>query len=177
MTVSTDAILFYGYCWDDEARWPWLIDEEDEDNGEDWEDRYARARGIIKPTAPYPERTDSHGRTPTDYTPAEQTLIEEHVAYMYRKYELAETSSCVVSTHCTRECPMPYVAVRASLVRSSRGDMAEIKSLAIDPAWPDQLAEFCRIMGIQTNGLRPTWWLVSELTTSKVLRHAPPTSQ
>ncbi len=32
MGTSTDAILFYGYCWDEERRHPWEDDEyEDEE--------------------------------------------------------------------------------------------------------------------------------------------------
>ena len=33
MTVSTDAILFYGYCWDVETSRPWTIGHDDEANG------------------------------------------------------------------------------------------------------------------------------------------------
>lgn len=74
MTVSTDAILFYGYCCDEETRQPWTIgceDDRDHDD-EDWEDRYARVRGVIAPSASFPERIDEYGRAPKDYTPAEQ---------------------------------------------------------------------------------------------------------
>ncbi len=49
MGTSTDAILFYGYCWDEEADWPWMIGCEDEDDhpDEDWMDRYVRVKGLI----------------------------------------------------------------------------------------------------------------------------------
>lgn len=43
MSTSTDAILFYGYCWDDQVDF-WPDDEET-----DWEERYANLAGPDKP--------------------------------------------------------------------------------------------------------------------------------
>ena len=46
MGTSTDAILFYGYCWDDEdVRNPWETADGEEalengDEDDDWETRY-----------------------------------------------------------------------------------------------------------------------------------------
>lgn len=136
MGTSTDAILFYGYCWDEETDRPWTIGREDEDDhpDEDWMDRYARAKGLI-----VDDRTD-----------------------WSKMRELALASGCEVSTHCSHECPMPLVAVTASLIRSWRGHMNEVKSLAVDPAWDRLLAEFCEVLGIRTEGLRAAWWLVSD---------------
>ncbi len=90
MGTSTDAILFYGYCWDEETDRPWTIGRKDEDEDdhpdEDWMDRYIRAKG-------------SSVDDSTDWS---------------KKRELALASGCEVSTHCSRECPMPFVAVTAS---------------------------------------------------------------
>jgi hypothetical protein len=138
MGTSTDAILFYGYCWDQEAHWPWMIDRDDQDDhpDEDWMERYVRAKGMI---VDGPNRTD-----------------------WSRMRELTLASGCEVSTHCSSECPMPLVAVSASLIRSYRGRMNEVKELAVDPTWDGLLAEFCATLGIRTNGLRAAWWLVSD---------------
>lgn len=136
MGMSTDAILFYGYCWDEEAEWPWRIgrdDDDDDDDDDDWTTRYSRAKGVI---------------------------IDEGTDWS-KVRELAQASGCEVSTHCSRECPMPFVAVTASLIRSWRGDMREVKDLTVDPAWDKMLAEFCETLGVRTEGLRAAWWLVS----------------
>jgi hypothetical protein len=39
--------------------------------------------------------------------------------------------------------------------------MTQIKDLAVKPDWDAQLAEFCKLMGINTEGLTCGWWLVS----------------
>jgi len=181
MGQSTDAILFYGYCWEDETSRPWTIgaddvneddgrdEDEDEDDAEDdeWEARYARGKGCLPPSTPFPERmvkpTRENGwsSTPKDYSPAEQAIIDQHTAYWDAKRTIVEAATCGVGTHCSGECPMPYVAVKASETIASRGNMEEITSLAVDPAWDTELAAFCAAMGIKTNGKKAAWWLVS----------------
>ncbi len=123
MGTSTDAILFYGYCWDEEARSPWEIGkDEPSDDDEYWEDRYAQASGLNGP---------------------------------------AEPSLCTVGHHCSGDAPMPYVAIRSSEIRSWRGHMNDVKSLAVDPKWDATLAEFCRVLDIDVSDMKPAWWLVS----------------
>jgi len=172
MGVSTDAILFYGYCWDEEdARNPWEVgrdDATDDDDDDDWEARYARAKGCLPPSAPYPERTVTPTRqngwdsTPNDYSKAEKAIIDQHRAYWDAKQKIADASPCLVDRHCSASCPMAYVAVKASVTTSNRGFPHEITSLAVDPAWSSQLAEFCEVLGIKTKGMKAAWWLVSD---------------
>jgi hypothetical protein len=173
MGVSTDAILFYGYCWDDEDMHnPWQSpdgDDEDDDGGDDgWEERYARAKGCLPPETPYPERTVTPTRengwnsTPKDYSKAEQAIIDKHRAYWDAKGKIADASPCLVDRHCMASCPMAYVAVKKSVTTSNRGCPSEITSLTIDPAWNAQLAEFCETLGIKTKGKKVGWWLVSD---------------
>lgn len=174
MGTSTDAILFYGYCWDDEdVRNPWETADGEEalengDEDDDWETRYARAKGCLPPREPYPERTvtptraNNYDSTPKDYSAAEQAIIDQHSAYWRDKDRIAEASLCLVATHCSNECPMAYVAVSASRTISHRGSPCKITSLAVDPAWNGLLAEFCKTLGIRTKGLQAAWWLVSD---------------
>lgn len=181
MSVSTDAILFYGYCWDEESRNPWEIsldadmdseeadeqDDEDEDE-DDWEARYARAKRCLPPSDKFPERMVTPTRengwssTPKDYSAAEQAIIDQHAAYWEAKHKLVEQATCLVGTHCAGECPMSYVAVKAAHTVNHRGHMTEITSLAVDPTWDAALAEFCTAMGIKTDGKKAAWWLVSD---------------
>jgi hypothetical protein len=173
MGTSTDAILFYGYCWDEEVQHPWKTDEADEADEADedndfWETRYARAKGCLPPSTPFPERTVTPTRengwnsTPKDYSAAEQVIIDRYSAYWEAKEKIADASPCVVGTHCSGECPMPYVAVKASLTISHRGCPSKITSLTIEPNWGDQLAEFCKILGVKTKNKKAAWWLVSD---------------
>jgi hypothetical protein len=172
MSTSTDAILFYGYCWEEETSRPWNIGRDDDEDGEDtddyWEERYARTKGCLPPSDKFPDREVAPTRengwssTPKDYSPAEQTIIDQHRAYWEARREIVEAAPCVVDTHCSGECPMPYVAVAASRTISNRGYMSEITSLAVDPTWNDALAEFCAAMSIKTDGMKAAWWLVSD---------------
>lgn len=171
MGTSTDAILFYGYCWTEETSRPWEIgtdndedeDDEDDEDGDDWEARYALAKGCLPPRDKFPDRVAADGySTPKDYSAAERAIIKQHEAYWAAKRKIVEAAPCGVGTHCSGECPMPYVAVTASQTICSRGDMKEITSLAVDPAWDKALAEFCTAMGIKTDGLKAAWWLVSD---------------
>ncbi len=174
MGQSTDAILFYGYIWDEETRWPWDVgrayDEDDDgedDEDDDWEGRYARTKGCLPPALPFPDRevppTRENGwsTTPTDYTAAEQAIIDQHSAYWEMKRELAKAAPCLVDNHCSDSSPMPYVAVRVSVTNSSRGNPHEITSLAVDPSWDKDLAEFCTAMEIDIRNKKPGWWLAS----------------
>lgn len=166
MGQSTDAILFWGYCWTEETSAPWTIGKDDEDNGdEDWETRWARAKGLNGPTEPFPETRDDRGRQ-VKLSPEQSAVMEKFIAYWAEKRRLAEAAGCVVETHCSADCPMPYVAIKASLTRAWRGSPHEISGLAAEPFWQAGIDEFCAIMGIKTDnaegGGRATWWLVSD---------------
>ncbi len=177
MGVSTNAILFYGYCWDDEAHTPWEIDRNDGDKGadenentdeNDWETRYARTKGCLPPSTPFPDRTVTPTRqnnwssTPTDYSAAERAIIKQHEAYWDKKRKIVEAAPCLVDTHCSASCPMPYVAVSASVTSSHRGHPSKITALTADPAWNAILVEFCKGMNIKIGNKKPSWWLVSD---------------
>jgi len=164
MGVSTNAILFYGYSWDEEDNdRPWTIGVElddledivygDDDDGDDddgdgyydpehhWEARYAAALGCPPPAAD----ADAEART----------------AYRARRKTLVDASPCEVDVHCMNSCPMAYVAVKDSVTVARRGYPQTIEALTINPAWPGQLQRFCQTLGISTAGKLPSWQLVS----------------
>lgn len=133
MGVTTNAVLFYGYCWQEETNMPWTIgDDEPPDVEEEWEDRYLLAI--------------CHGQPPKDYGD---------------RIKLVKKSTCIVDSHCAGTCPMPFVAVRASVITAHRGDMKEVKSLDVGKTWDDDLDKFCELMEISTEGQKPRWWLVA----------------
>lgn len=168
MGVSTDAILFYGYCWDDEDHSLWKTDDANDDDDDGWEERLARAKGCLPPTTPFPERTVEPTRengwssTPKDYDAAEQAIIDQYSAYWRAKGKIVAASPCLVDTHCSASCPMPYVAVRKSVTVSRRGYPSKITSVDVDPAWDAALAEFCETLRIKIGNKKPAWWLVSD---------------
>jgi hypothetical protein len=118
--------LFFGFAWDAETRCPWNVGkdyDEQDDEDEDWEERYARVGG---------------GKD------ALKKLTVE------------------VDTHCSGECPMPLVAVKASKTRAWRGNPMEVTSLEVKPEWEQELRAFCDLMGIDVKDQTPKWWLVSD---------------
>lgn len=169
MGTSTDAILFYGYVWEDETSRPWTIGKEyDEDSDESqdeeddsWEERYANAMGLKRPEAKFPDGVYNVKTGQYDHPTEDQPLLDEYSAYWKAKYELAAASPVMVDTHCSCECPMPLVAIRESYTCSSRGDATEITSLKKKPEWNKQLKTFCKVMGIDVKGKKPGWFLVS----------------
>lgn len=167
MGQSTDAILFYGFCWDDEARWPWNVGktyEEREEDDDDWETRYARLKGLPEPTEKYPNKgiDPRTGRYMEDYTPEEQAIVDRRKAYGDEKRKLTEGLNIEIDTHCSGECPMPFVAVKASKTRAWRGNPMEVTSLEIKSEWEVELRAFCDLMGIDVKDQVPKWWLVSD---------------
>jgi hypothetical protein len=132
MGVSTDAILFYGLCWDDEVELGEASDFEtnhfDIDASDNWEEVY---------------RLRTH-----------RTLD-----YKDPNYEWSDKWPVAISHHCSGDYPMPYVAVQASEVRAWRGSPKEVTSLRVPQIWDQQLREFCSIMKIEWQ--QPKWWLVS----------------
>ncbi len=116
----------------------------------------------MPPTDPFPEGVrDRSGVHEFTYLPNEQAIVDKYEAYWNKRSKLAESSLCTVEHHCSGDVPMPYVAIASSEIRSWRGHMNEVKSLAVDPKWDATLAEFCRVLDIDISDMKPAWWLVS----------------
>lgn len=165
MGQSTNAILFYGYAWDDEdTRQLWRYeggaeesvdddDEESDDHAGDWEDRWAALHGVDEPTEPY-------GEEPSGVeTPARL----KHQAYWKAKSELVEACPIEIDTHCSCESPMWLVAVKATMTTAHRGFPAR-PNFIVPLGADEQLADFMAKMGIpKPKGQdAPAWWLVSD---------------
>lgn len=158
MGQSTDAILFYGYCWDDERRHPWEDDEHEDENAEA---RLARVKGLVEPADPFPETRNRLGQE-VHLNPEQQAVVEGYRAFWAARSELFKATGVECGTHCSESCPMPYVAIATSLTRAWRGSPQEISSLATDGTWQTTLDDFCAALGISTDGMRAAWWLVSD---------------
>lgn len=189
MGQSTNAILFYGYCWDAERRCLWNPDEDEEDEGDDddyeddddeeedeedyddeddedegdWEKRYAALKGVREPNEEYPDKgiDPKTGQYRKDYNAEEQKTVDSYRKYFDAKHKLVEKEPCEIDSHCSCDCPMPFVAIKKSKTISWRGSMNEIVSLDVDPKWNQQLNDFCKLMKIKVGNKKPKWWLVS----------------
>lgn len=152
MGQSTNAILFWGYTWpEEETSRPWEIgkdtdhDADEADDDSDWEGRYAALNGL-----PAPDNNDYSGQDWTDYWEEKRRLLAK--------------SNCVVDTHCSGDCPMPYVAITASHAVAHRGYPNELSNnhMTVMPEWREQIDSFCQLMGIPIPQTEPRWFLVSD---------------
>jgi hypothetical protein len=138
MGQSTDAYLFWGFnlpAAEDEGG------EEIAELTEDWEERFAVAKGVPLP----PEYSD-------ETKPAWHEFWE-------KKRALVKEAGCKVDSHCSCEYPTPFVTVEASFVRAWRGDPKPITSIDVGADWEAKLRAFCETMGIKWQ--TPGWWLAS----------------
>lgn len=152
MGQSTDALLFWGLCSDEEeCHWRnigrdpdeagyYRPDEEDEDYF-DWEPIYASKMGLDEPPDSYEDHKD------------------EYRTYREKRESLIEEAGCSIRMHCHDEFSMPLVAVSDSLTCANRGYPKEIKSMEVGEDWEAKLKKFCEIMGIKW--AEPKWWLAS----------------
>lgn len=140
MSQSTDAILFYGYCWTDESP-PWVdpsdYEAEDEDAGDNKE-RYLRLAG-------FDEKYDGDA------------------SYFDRKREALAKATCEVVRHCSDGCTMYGVAVFGSRMTARRGIPQTIDPAALvpKPEWAEMLRAYCDHMKINVGEQEPAWYLVS----------------
>lgn len=170
MGQSTDAILFYGYCWGEEHE----LFEEDEDSGE-WAEIVAKRRGISNPWDFY--RSSGAERQHSDLPYAKQDEAyktwEKEVGFdemldtwNEEKNKIkAEYEGISVSSHCSCSYPMPYIYIESTDLRASRGYPVEVTLDHITPPtaeWDDSLARFVDDLDIDiSEASGPGWFLVS----------------
>lgn len=168
MGSCASGTLFWGYCWDEERSVPWQTSDEDDsdlNDDTDWEVRYARIRGYLPPSTPYPSRQvtptakNGYRTTPEEYTADEQAVIDQYTEFWGQKRKCASASWCIVESH-GYEGSTPFVAIRDSIVRVSEGDSTEVMNLTVGTDWEAKLEEFSRVMKITPPG-KAAWWLVS----------------
>lgn len=142
MGTSTNAILFYGYVWKEEA-------ELCEDN--EWIDVVLAKRGVKDPYAviPYvkPSEVDSS-------------------AYFEAKRLLEEEIGCDIGFHCSGAYAIPYVFITDSEITAYRGDAVKVASAQLivssNPSWAEKLDAFVQELEIDLSEAQgPGWFLVS----------------
>lgn len=164
MGVSTDAVLFWGYCWG----------EEDVDifqgavpDDAEWEQVVLARRGFVNPwdaardldTCLPGERYEQKQARAKVWTDANRAEID---AWYEAKNAVAAEFGVEVGSHCSGECPMPYLTVPAARILAHRGYAKAINGLpTADPEWRAKLDRFVAEFGIKKPHPEPRWWLVS----------------
>lgn len=185
MGQSTDAILFYGYCWDDElpARAlfdpSWDEDEEDEDHDTTWAEFVALKRGVTNPWASFPPELNNwreHGLTYEEKEIRVKQWIDEHDAELDARRDAIKAIEaefgCDIGWHCSSDYGMPYIFVKESEITASRGNpqkLVSIDELFNDETaglWDEKLSAFVAELGCASRlpQRHPGWWLVSYWT-------------
>src|SRR4051812_38542667 len=123
MGQSTDAILFYGYCWHEEGR---LIEPDGDGDAPEWPEIVLHRRGVVNPWDACPEYTSRAGfRDYTAWRKAADAWVEANRAaidaWCAAQKAAREEFGCMIDTHCSNECGMPYVCVTSSRQEASRG--------------------------------------------------------
>jgi hypothetical protein len=157
---STNAILFYGYCWDEEN--VELFDRQEGDES-DWPKLVLRKRGVKNPWDDYPEQEYAK-MSWSDREAASDRWREEHLANLDAWHEaqkaVEEEFGVVVDSHCSGDCPMPYIS--AFRLVAHRGYPKEVFDLDVKLDWDRNLRKFIEEFGITPPQDKPRWWLVSD---------------
>lgn len=136
MSVSSDALLFYGFSAEDVGDWG-------EIDNDDWEALYAEKKGV----------------SPQVYDGKNQISEEALREYWRKTRKLLLDEPCEIGYHCMDGSAISYVCIKSTLTTASRGTPREVKTLEIDPAWRDQLKKFCDLMEIPWQESK--WYLAS----------------
>ena len=140
MSVSTDAILFFGYCWDEE-NFPFEdVDEEDE-TGEEPDMTLARHQGF--------------DLVPPDH---ENYKSDDWGNYFAAKRKFLQEMPVIVVCHCHNDCPMYGIALRESVTKAHRGDPKRL--FFPTPNAVHVFGPILEKLGVEQPGIA-SWWLVS----------------
>lgn len=148
MGTSTNALLFYGYAWEEENEKPWLNYDNwegdwesykklDELDFEDYLKKHCAFEGSDNPMSEWDEiRRKEFGVGPDDHVPFEESTRENELwdawykehkprvqAFWKEEPEFVEEllDGITVGTHCSGSCPMYYIAIDESSATARRG--------------------------------------------------------
>lgn len=170
MGQSTNAILFYGYVWDEEAElW-------DRDRYDEWFEVLAKRRGITSPWYFYRESGAEaiHNGLPFGQHSAAYEAWKEKVGFeaMLEEWDgiksaiKAEHPTIGVASHCSCDYPMPYIYISETGRTATRGFPEALDLTKMPPAglhkWDVELNDFIDALEIDVSDAQgPGWFLVS----------------
>ncbi len=163
MGISTNAILFYGYCWSYEVK---LLPQ---GHGK-WPEMILLKRGHKDPWIDFPtseikalEKNGAHAQADVRRKQWREANSEALDAWIKLKGDVEKEFGCEIYTHCSESCQMPYVAVCNAGCKASRGYPVEITTdiLIVGQDWNARLTKFCSELEITPPQDKPQWWLAS----------------
>lgn len=150
MGTSTDAILAFGWAWDTEDA-DLGLDEDVE-----WPELVLKKRGIVNPWDLYPETISREEGQ--NWLAQNRDAVD---AWYAQQIAVRDEFGCDVASHCSGDCPMPYVYVVESEITAWRGTVKQIPlPLAPRASWKSQLERFVGELGIEVDS-DPYYFLVS----------------
>lgn len=156
MSTSTDALLVYGYIWDDEID---LIDP-----GKKWTDILLAKRGVVDPYESYPGPNapshDTPERARTKWLAQNRAAID---AWLKSKSDLELEYGVAIAHHGSGEWRVPIVCI-TDWFCANRGYPIKLtsESLTVQTGWNAQLQRFLTDLEIDTSAAQgPAWWLCS----------------
>lgn len=158
MSTSTDALLIYGYIFDDEQD---LFGGED-----DWEDVVAAAAGAVNPWAAFPKEID---QLPYDQRRREgDAWTKAHRAELDAWYEVKKAAVAAygveIDRHGSDEWSVPIIKISGAGMTVARGYPKPVAAsdLAVGDDWDERLARFVADLGIDVSeAAGPGWFLAS----------------
>jgi hypothetical protein len=143
MTVSTDAMLYYGFTFldEDENDPPWKKEDDEDYDVEDW-----LCEKLGGPTPPASEWSEE--------------LQEEFSNYWKAKRKFIEELPIMIGWHCYIDEPMYFICIRDSHHKASRGYPQKLGGDVVSLlGWNVVMREYCDRLGI--NWQKPQWELAS----------------
>jgi hypothetical protein len=147
MGQSTDAIVFYGYCWHGE-------DQDFTADMDEVAETILKQRGRTDPWSSHPG-----GHAP-EWVADNSTAID---AWHDAKEAVKAGFGVDWGTHCSDGCPMPYLYIPETEITARRGYPEPLTSLKVDLAWKPKLDAFLQAQGIEPpeGENQPGWWTAS----------------
>lgn len=168
MGVSTDALLVYGYVWEDEAD---LLGSEEDDSDEEaespeWPEIIARRRGIQSPWDAYPQEIErlpyeERRRKGDEWITAHRAELD---AWHEARKAIETEYGVEIDQHGSQEWSVPIVKIAGAGHRAARGYPHRLtaEDLAVGPEWDGKLQRFITDLNIDTSEAQgPGWFLVS----------------
>ena len=156
MSVSTDAILFFGFLLEEDGDpYPW--EDEKYDGSEEW---FVEVLGVEFPDQDWDSLTK---------TEQEQVWDE----YRQVKRKALKSSEIELIQHCSGSHPMYAIGIKKTTKTAWRGYPAHIDpNLAVQVGWIEDLKKFSRVLNLEPEIYDPEkhkkditgklgWWLVS----------------
>lgn len=158
MGQSTDAVIFYGYCWDDECD---LFDDPEVE----WPEIIAIERGHKNPWKFFPPEIEKLPYEQKEIASKQwcdenRQIIDGWYAI---KKKIEKEFGVDIGSHCSGECSIPYVHIPESEITAHRGYPVELsnQSLQVDASWDERLDAFMKALKIERPHKVPGWRLVS----------------